>query len=64
MHEKVREEINRVVERDPTTPLLVAAEAAVSPRSVTRWLAKEGVRANTELAIVRAWGRMNLRGGM
>jgi hypothetical protein len=58
MHEDVRDEIRRAVERDVTIALLIAAEAALSARSVTRWLAGVRVRPNTTVAIVRAWGRV------
>jgi hypothetical protein len=68
--------LRRAVELDPTLVLVIAAEACVSPRSVRRWLdeqtdaavpqAPEGsvtrhVRANTAIAIKRAWERVTAR---
>jgi hypothetical protein len=61
MHDDVREAVRRAVEGDATIPLTVAAEAALSSRSVTRWLRGERIRPNTAMAIVRAWGRIRTR---
>ncbi len=58
MHDDIRDDIRRAVEGDATIPLTVAAEAALSSRSVTRWLKGERIRPNTIMAIVRAWGRL------
>jgi hypothetical protein len=52
------EALRRAVEADHTLVLKIAAEACLSQRSVTRCLAGDGVRANTRVAIVRAWERL------
>jgi hypothetical protein len=61
MHDDVRDEIRRAVEADATVPCQVAAEAALSARSVERWLQGTSVRPNTATAILRAWSRLQAR---